>query len=318
MNSTDTATTGTVPWHGLGRKVPQGLSADEMLKAANLDWTVEQRSIQAVVKGGKRVTVPNKKALVRSSDNKVLSITGDKWRPIQNSRVFEFLRTFVEAGDLTLEAAGALRGGRNVWALADLGKSFTLATGDEVKGHLLISHPHEWGKSLRIMFTPMRLACLNTLTYELGRVKQDAPYFKFAHSRDFDDDVMRIAAETVGLASKQMEVLEESSKFLADKTYKEKDVVVYLQKLFPSRSKNSRDKQELSRTGAKVYDLLEKQPGAELNPNTWWNAMNAVTHYVDHVAGRSREVALQNAWFGRRAGLKRQALSSAMQFAKAA
>ena len=34
---------GAVPWHGLGTKVPQGLHAAEMIKAAGLDWEVELR-----------------------------------------------------------------------------------------------------------------------------------------------------------------------------------------------------------------------------------------------------------------------------------
>ena len=34
---------GKVPWHGLGRKVDENMSPDEMLVAAQLDWTVSKR-----------------------------------------------------------------------------------------------------------------------------------------------------------------------------------------------------------------------------------------------------------------------------------
>ena len=32
---------GEVPWHGLGTRVPKGVTAGQMIKAADLDWTVE-------------------------------------------------------------------------------------------------------------------------------------------------------------------------------------------------------------------------------------------------------------------------------------
>jgi len=33
---------GEVPWHGLGKSVPADLSPAQMLKAAELDWTVSK------------------------------------------------------------------------------------------------------------------------------------------------------------------------------------------------------------------------------------------------------------------------------------
>jgi hypothetical protein len=33
---------GEVPWHGLGKEVPNDLTPEQMLKAAGLDWTVEK------------------------------------------------------------------------------------------------------------------------------------------------------------------------------------------------------------------------------------------------------------------------------------
>ena len=33
---------GQVPWHGLGKQVDNNMSPDEMLKAAQIDWTVSK------------------------------------------------------------------------------------------------------------------------------------------------------------------------------------------------------------------------------------------------------------------------------------
>jgi len=55
-----------------------------------------------------------------------------------------------------------------------------------------------------------------------------------------------------------------------------------------------------------------------MSEGTWWSALNAVTYYVDHKAGRERDASLQSAWFGPRAALKRKALNLAVEYAQAA
>ena len=310
------AYSGETPWHGLGREVPKDVSADEMLVAAGLDWEVQMRTLQAVLKNGVRKTLPNQKAVVRSSDNEILSVAGKDWKPVQNRQVFEFLKEFTEAGSMTLETAGSLKGGRNVWALANLHEGFTLANGDEVKGYLLVSHPHEWGRAFKIMYTPVRVVCNNTLTFALTTVDQSAPYFTLAHNREFTDDIARLAKQTLGLASERMEQFKGMSELLTQVKYSQKEIEAYIAGLFPKRTK--KDDAGLSRVGEKVISLLDNQPGGDMFPSTWWNAVNAATYYIDHHAGKERDGALQNAWFGPRATTKRKAFSDAVEFAKAA
>ena len=55
-----------------------------------------------------------------------------------------------------------------------------------------------------------------------------------------------------------------------------------------------------------------------MSEGTWWSALNAVTYYYDHKAGRERDTSLRSAWFGSRAAKKRQALTLAVEYAKAA
>jgi len=55
-----------------------------------------------------------------------------------------------------------------------------------------------------------------------------------------------------------------------------------------------------------------------MSEGTWWSALNAVTYFVDHKAGRDRNASLTSAWFGPRAATKRQALNLALEYAEAA
>ena len=66
---------GNLPWHGLGTKVEADLTPDQFQKVAGLDWDVEKQPLMTP----SGVKVPNKEALVRTSDNSVLDVVGTGW-----------------------------------------------------------------------------------------------------------------------------------------------------------------------------------------------------------------------------------------------
>ena len=45
---------GEVPWHGLGVKVDDTMTPEEMLEAADLDWTVSKRPAYTLYRKGFR------------------------------------------------------------------------------------------------------------------------------------------------------------------------------------------------------------------------------------------------------------------------
>ena len=316
---------GQTPWHGLGQKVDDNLTPAEMLMAAQLDWTVSKRRVHVQsANSTDMLTTDDYFMLVRDSDDQVLGPAGKSYVPVQNAEVFEFFDKFVKAGDMTLETAGSLNGGRQVWGLANIRKGFTLPGGDEVQGHLLIAHPHIWGKAMTIMFTPIRVVCNNTLVAALGGA---GDRFRFPHVKAWDGDVMEAAEQALGLASNQLDDFRQQAEILTKTEYTEKQLNAYLARIFnPVAIKDANktkdnpsewefDRTQFNRTMDNVFTCIRTQPGAELSEGTWWSALNAVTYYVDHKAGRDRDSSLQTAWFGGRAVTKRAALQLAMEYA---
>ena len=313
---------GEVPWHGLGTKVEDNLTPQEMIEAAGLNWTVSRRPVFVPQEPGfdhteGTLTTTEFGMLVRDSDNRILGPCGRNYIPAQNEEVFGFFNKFVESGDMTMGTAGSLDNGRQVWGLANIKQGFKLPGGDEVQGHLLISHPHQWGKSLTIMFTPVRVVCNNTLTMALG---QQGERFRMPHVKAFDAEVVAAAEQALGLASEQLESFEEQSKFLAGKQYNDDQFDRFLAQLFQPALivDNTVDRTQFNRTCETVHELVHTQPGAKMSEGSWWSALNAVTYYVDHKAGRNRDTSLQSAWFGPRAATKRKALQLATEMAEAA
>ncbi len=77
------AWSGETPWHGLGKKVPNDLTPEQMLEVAGLDWEVEQAPAYAM--NGKKKIAMDHCALVRTSDNRKLAEVTMDWKPIQNA-----------------------------------------------------------------------------------------------------------------------------------------------------------------------------------------------------------------------------------------
>jgi phage/plasmid-like protein (TIGR03299 family) len=306
---------GEVPWHGLGVPVNNDLTPEEILKKADLNWTVEAMPLYAKV-GKKHVLVPEKNALVRSSDERVLTIISDDWKPVQNTEAFDFFKDFVKNGDMEMNTAGSLRDGNMVWALAKVKESFSLFKGkDVVESYLLFSNPHEYGKSIDIRFTPIRVVCNNTLTLSLSS-KSDM-MVRLNHRRAFDAEQVK---QTLGIAHNKLTQYKDVAEFLASKRYSEQSVLEYLKKLFPHSNTQTQanDNDKMSRPARLSYDSLHTQPGAKMGEGTWWQAFNSVTFNTDHVLGHSNKTRMNSVWYGPMRNKKIEALELATEFAKAA
>lgn len=300
---------GETPWHGLGTKVPADLSPEQMLQAARLDWNVSKVPAFADV-GGKQIPV-GWSALVRSSDEKILGVTSDDWNPCQNADAFEFFNDFVAAGDMEMHTAGSLKDGKIVWALAKVKESFELFNGDQVDSYLLFTNPHQYGQSIDVRFTPIRVVCNNTLTLSLNQKANQM--VKVSHRREFNGDEVK---EMLGVAKEKLATYKEMAAYLGSKRYTNESLSDYFKRVFPVTTGN-KDK-EMSRNAKIALDVMEQQPGANFAEGSWWQAFNAVTFMTDHVVGRSADTRLQSAWFGYNKNLKTKALETAVEMAEAA
>ena len=329
------------PWHGLGVEVPATLTPLEMQEAAGLDWTVSKRpsyTIDAPEWSEDVGLIQADKTfhIVRDSDNQILSHCGRDYIPIQNEDVFKFFKRFTEAGHMTMETAGSLKNGGEIWGLAKISEDFELVGEDQIKGYLLINQPHIVGRSMIIKLTPIRVVCNNTLTFALGSAGAS---FRIPHVRAFGDEAIRAAEEALGLSGERMAEFREAATFLTKKKAKHSDFLEYVGEVYqPTMIADYRRDQELKAQGKIIGELpplvenfnkypslaveaLKHAPGASLKSSrgTWWGALNAITYVEDHL--HESEIpgnTLHSAWFGAAANRKSRALDLAVKYARAA
>ena len=276
---------GEVPWHGLGVPVSNDLTPNQMMKKAGLDWTVEQ--IDSYVTVGDKKIPTGMKALVRSSDNKVLTNIGQVWNPVQNEDAFNFFSEYVLKGDMEMHTAGSLKGGQLVWALAKVKESFDLFGGDTVESYLLFSNPHKYGFSIDVRFTPIRVVCNNTLSLSLEAKAERS--VKVGHRTEFNADEVKKA---LGIASAKLSQYKEMAEFLGSKRYNIDNLIEYYNTVFPRTADKRVQNQELSvetlsKNAKAAFDAIELQPGAKYAEGSWWQAFNSVTYVTDHLQGRN-------------------------------
>ena len=305
---------GETPWHGLGAQVSNDLTPVQMMDKAGLNWSVDKENLVTV--SGKPIA--GKQALIRSTDGKVLDVVGDDWNPVQNEEAFQFFSEYVLAGDMEMNTAGSLKGGRNVWALAKVKESFTILGEDQVDSYLLFSNPHQYGKAIDVRFTPIRVVCNNTLTMSLNSTSKNQ--VKLNHRSVFDADTVKT---TLGIAHEKFGKYKEMAEFLASKKFSVDSLIQYYNDVFPhtynkDKGTSITKADDLTKTAKAAMEVLHTQPGANLGEGTWWQAFNSVTYLTDHKMGRSADTRMESAWFGINQARKVKAANLAVEYANAA
>jgi phage/plasmid-like protein (TIGR03299 family) len=217
---------------------------------------------------------------------------------------------------MEMHTAGSLRDGQMVWALAKIKESFDVFGDDKVDSYLLFSNPHQYGKSIDVRFTPIRVVCNNTLTMSLNATAEKS--VRLGHRTEFNADSVK---ETLGLAHEKFAKYKEMAQFLGSKRFNVDSYIDYLNEVFPRTSGvvdtkyNTLD--TISRAAKSAYDIVETQPGSQYAEGSWWQALNSVTYITDHVQGRGDDTRLYSQWFGGNQLRKVKAAEKAVEYAMA-
>lgn len=311
---------GRTPWHGLGTSLDSPPTMHEAIELAGLDWAVETRPLHYRTGAGSAASSSHV-AVVRVTDDRELGVVGPNWTPLQNRDAFTFFQPFLDAGEVTLETAGSLRGGSRVWVLARIQRDpIEVVKGDAVLSYLLLANGHDGSLAVSVGFTPIRVVCANTLAVSLAH--RGARLLRAYHNKNVKEAVDAIE-ETVDVLHQTFVATAEQYRELARHQISEAELKTYVQRVFVPRKKQQELNDELANLGLRTYDkivpLFEKGHGNDLPgvKGTWWGAYNAVTEYLNHERGRSQDGRVDSLWFGPNAADNHLALRTALEMAPA-
>jgi phage/plasmid-like protein (TIGR03299 family) len=281
-----------------------GVRAFDVLQRAHVDWTVTKTPIY--LPSGQ--VIPGNFANVRSDNGRPLGIVGNRYQIIQNQHGLDLFDACAAKGAIEYGKAGTFKGGAIVWLQAKLPNSLDIA-GDEVGRYLLLANTHDGSGTLRILITPIRIACRNTLTMALRAANGITIRHTFAAQSKVQEAINIIEHanrfyDEFGVAARTLHRRQMTTGAMRD----------YAEKVFPIVGEALRPSARLEGTRDRVIDLFETGQGHFAIRGTAWAAYNAVAEYVDHHrATRGVEAnRLESAWLGSGAEVKRRAFELAM------
>ena len=151
----------TATWQNIGVDVTGSSNVSDVLKRANLDYTVHKEQMMTpsgLIVPGRMATV----ATINGQDT-VLGDVSDKYSICQNSEAFDFVDNISD--ELTFEKAGQTDSGM-VYIIASLPELKVLD--DLIKPYVILQNSHNGRYSLKATITPLRIVCQNQFNYAFG------------------------------------------------------------------------------------------------------------------------------------------------------
>jgi phage/plasmid-like protein (TIGR03299 family) len=288
---------GETPWHGLGQELTKDAHIDVWRKEAGLDWLAKTAPVvfQPYPEHAYE-QVDNKVVIFRSDTNAPLGVVTDRYKIHQPSEVLDFFNTLVQSAGFSLEVAGAIKGGKRIWALANVNRESVVLHDDAVRGYLLLSTSFDGTTATVGQFTSIRVVCNNTLS---AADTESAPSrVILTHGSDFDASLMR---ERLGVVVSGFEGMMDKYRKLARSGVSEDYVKTFTNELFPAVYNQQTNTFKESRGFKRVLELFD---GAGMGAShhgvygTKWGLLNAVSQYIDHERGHNVDTRMNNAWFG--------------------
>lgn len=307
-------------WNDIGKQVDPKSTTKAMLTASGLNWSVKKTPLfYSDAEGNRKET--GKFGVVREDNDEIMTVCSDVWKPVQNETIIDLFQQYMTKAKAKIERIGALDGGRTIWALADIGSSFSVQGKDEVKGYVLAHSSHKVGKATGIFLTPIRIWCANSIRLAIN---ESFAGYKQNHLSEFNTDLAR---EAIGLAQEQMQSFGKEAEKLRKTRIADEQASRMFIEAFGVFSKDEKDEEKRERHIRKMLDDEREQPLAvrqlELayrtapgaDPGNAWGVLNAVTYWADHVTGSKPESRLQRSWFGTNNNLKQDFKKKLLQLA---
>ena len=269
-------------WHGLGQILPDTLlTSVQCIEHAGLGYTVEKAP--AIIKiGGQDIIIPDTFSTYRTDTKQPFAGTvGKKYTIVQNSAAFGFFDNLVGEGAAIYETAGALGLGERIFLTAKLSDFCRVGKDDITEMYVVLSLTHDGSGSIKVMLTPIRVVCQNTLN---AAIRQAVNVVNIRHTSTAEERLNQ-AHEVLDISNKYVTEMNEILNAMANTKVSDKFAEKVISDLFTSNSK--KDGVETSTRAENIRNEVLTAYHSGIGQygivGTAYGLYNGVTNYLSHV-----------------------------------
>jgi phage/plasmid-like protein (TIGR03299 family) len=274
-------------WHRLGTVLPDTFTASQAMEHARLGWwNVRKEHLQTVVvttDGVSTIDVPDRYATVRTNPvtgtPEALGVVGPSYVPIQNEEHCDLLDALVDESGAHFETAGSLKGGRQVFITMKLPDTMQVGGIDAVDTYLTACNSHDGSMAFRLMVTPVRVVCANTLAAAIRSAKSS---FSIHHTSGARSQI-QVAREALGLTFRYNAEFQSEAEQMLDTTMTDAQFASLVRDLWPMpHDPTLRTRNSIARRDTELTYLFRDADTNRAIRGTRWAGYQAVTEYLDH------------------------------------
>jgi phage/plasmid-like protein (TIGR03299 family) len=300
---------GAKPWHGCGVEIPADTDWSDLPNLDPIGYSDRAlRPMQTFGFAGgapKMIDVPGSQAVVRTADDRVLAVVGDRYGLIQPRDMIASMAELANVAGATLTTAGFLKNGNVQWAQARVpGLDFTIPIGCKANPASVLvenlSMFNSFDGSLPFVAggAATDIVCQNTYMHALREATATGKrVFKVRHTAQAQAGLANVTAEIKAMRDGFASFAEMATK-LAETRMSTLDFQAFALALVPDPVEGKNGKAEAKR--ADLLDAWTNAPGQKLEgkAQTAWGAFSAVSFWTTWQAPTRGQDAAASRWYG--------------------
>ena len=296
-------------------KMPINLE-DEDIQNKQLDYINSHRKDNSIVGSSVFGSVSGTFGTYRTDYNIPLGVVRNKYTTVQNIDAFEFFDKAIGKDKAIYQTAGFFGNGERIFVSAKLPKNIRV-NGDIVDTYLVFTNSHDGSGGVKILFTPIRVVCQNTLN---AAIKHSTNIVSFRHTESVKTKI-DAAAEILGITEVMTDELQKTYDYLATIKVTDEEVMNYI----AANVLNDQEQYDLKQSGytpknviyrsstaiqaadismrkvnamGEMFDYYNNGIGQKEIIGTAWGAYNAVSGYYSNVDNAQGEKRMDSILYG--------------------
>jgi len=269
----------------VGKDISNLTNFDDVMNATGFDFSTER--VHPHTPEGNEI---ENKWLIRRTDNKkILGFVGNRYTAVENDKMLEPFHRLVRTYNAQYETAGLIEGGKKCWISAVLPDTFKLKNRpeDEIQQRVMALFSHDGTKRNAYFSIANRIFCNNQLSLICHEASQSN--YTVSHTKNWEQQwiAAQLGFEAAIAMHKEFEATANTLDAVPMSVSEMRGFTVAALPENTYYASKKKDKDEKRRTTNRLNNRREEVvslflDGAGNKGLSRWDALNAVTEYMDH------------------------------------